>query len=183
MTRMDIFYHAMNYTSKGTVDAASRGTFRRKNAEEATQLIEELVKRNYRASGSSSRLRGRVIELNKMSEIEAKLDTIKNRMNNQEIIGNSCNEVGVVDGAEQKCATDEGLAHERPYQVEEAQFVNGNRSYNFNPNNNLPTHYTLALRNHDNFSFGGGMQQGPRPVQNFQQIYAPPGFQGQQKFS
>ena len=83
---MDIFYHAMNYTSKGTMDAASRGEFRRKSAEEATQLIEELTKSNYKApseaSGSNSRLRGRVIKLNKMSSIEAKLDTIMNKMNN-----------------------------------------------------------------------------------------------------
>ena len=40
MTQMDIFYHAMNYTLKGTVDAASGGAFRRKSVEEATQLIE-----------------------------------------------------------------------------------------------------------------------------------------------
>ena len=105
-------------------------------------------------------LRGGVIELNKMSEIEAKLDTIMNRMNNQERRGNTYNEVGVVEGAGQKCATDEGLAHEGPYQVEEAQFVNGDRSYNFKPKNNLPIHYTPALRNHKNFSYGGGMQQG-----------------------
>ena len=61
MTQMDIFYHAMNYTSKGTVDEASGGAFRRKSAEEATQLIEELAKSNYKdpfeALGSSSRLR------------------------------------------------------------------------------------------------------------------------------
>ena len=67
---MNIFYHAMNYTSKGTMDATSGGAFRRKSAEEATQLIEELAKSNYKApfeaSGSSSRLRGGgVIELNK----------------------------------------------------------------------------------------------------------------------
>ena len=36
MTHMDIFYYAMNYTLKGTVDVASRGAFRRKSAEEAT---------------------------------------------------------------------------------------------------------------------------------------------------
>ena len=77
MTQMDIFYHAMNYTSKGTMDATSRGAFRRKNVEEATQLIEDLVKRNYKApseaSGSLSRLRTRgVIELNKMSTIKSK---------------------------------------------------------------------------------------------------------------
>ena len=87
MTQMDIFYHAMNYTSKGIVDAASGGAFRRKGAKEATQLIEELAKRNYRApseaSGSSSMLRVEgVIELNKMPAIVAKLDAIINIMNN-----------------------------------------------------------------------------------------------------
>ena len=75
--------------------------------------------------------------------------------------------------------TDEGLAHEGPYQVEKGQFVSGNRSYNFNPNNNLPTHYTSVLRNHQNFSYGSGVQHGPRLVQNFHQQYAPQGFQGQ----
>ena len=50
--------------------------------------------------------------------------------------------------------TGEGLAHEGPYHVEEAQFVNGNRSYNFKPNISLLTHYTPALRNHENFSYG-----------------------------
>ena len=55
MKQMDIIYHAMNYSSKGTVDAASRGAFKRKSAEEATQLIEELAKRNYRAPSKTSR--------------------------------------------------------------------------------------------------------------------------------
>ena len=54
--------------------------------------------------------------------------------------------------------TDEGLAHEGPYQVEEAWFMSGNRIYNFKLNNNLPTYYTSALRNHENFSYGSGMQ-------------------------
>ena len=66
--------------------------------------------------------------------------------------------MGVEEGGEQKCITDEGLAHEGPYQVEEAQFVNGNKSYNFKPNTNSQTHYTLALRNHENFSYGSGVQ-------------------------
>ena len=87
MTRMDIFFHAMNYTSKGIVDEALGGAFRRKCAEEATQLIEELAKSNYKASsegsGSSSKLRvGGVIELNKMSTIEVKLDVIMNKITN-----------------------------------------------------------------------------------------------------
>ena len=61
-TQMDIFYHSMNYTYKGIIDAACCGAFKRKSAEEARQLIEDLTKCNYRApsetSGSSSRLKG-----------------------------------------------------------------------------------------------------------------------------
>ena len=77
--------------------------------------------------------------------------------------------MGIEEGGEQKCMTDEGLAHEGPYQVKEAQFVNGNRRYNFKPNNNLPTHYTPASRNHENFSYGSAVQYGSRPMQNFHQ--------------
>ena len=43
-TQMDIFYHSMNYASKGIIDAACYGAFKRRSAEEARQLIEDLVK-------------------------------------------------------------------------------------------------------------------------------------------
>ena len=69
-----------------------------------------------------------------------------------------------IEKGEKKCMTDEGIAHEGPYQVAEAQFVSGNKSYNFKPNNNLPTHYTPTLRNHKKFSYGSGMQYGLRPL-------------------
>ena len=115
-----------------------------------------------------------------MTAIEAKLDALMNKMGNHDRRMHLAHEVGTIDGNEQKSSVDEGLAHEGPYQVEEALFLNANRSYNFKSNLNLPTQYTLALRNHENFSYGGGAQQGPRPMQNFQQQYAPHGFQGQQ---
>ena len=54
MTQMDIFYHAMNYSSKGIVDAVFGSAFKRKSAEEATQLIEELEKSNYKAPFGAS---------------------------------------------------------------------------------------------------------------------------------
>ena len=98
-----------------------------------------------------------MIELNRMTSIEAKLDALMNKMGNQDRRMHLAHEVGIVEGNEQKHSSDEGLAYEGPYQVEEAQFVNGNRSYNFKPNLNLPTHYTPSLRNHENFSYGGGL--------------------------
>ena len=73
-------------------------------------------------------------------------------------------EVRIVEESEKKSSVEEGLANEGPYKVKEAQFVISNKSYKFKPNLNFPTHYTQALINHENFSYGGGGQQGPRPV-------------------
>ena len=92
-----------------------------------------------------------MLELNRMTAIEAKLNTLMSKMSTQERRSHLANAVGIEEGGEQKCIADEGLAHEGPYQMEEAQFVNGNRSYNFKPNN------TLALKNHENFSYGSGV--------------------------
>ena len=102
----------------------------------------------------------RVIELNRMIAIEAKLDALMNKLGNQERRMHPAHELRTVEESEQKSSAKEGLANKGPYQVEEAQFVNGNKSYNFKPNLNLPSHYTPALRNHENFSYGGGAQQG-----------------------
>ena len=73
ITQMDILYHAMDYSSKGIIDATCYGAFKMNSAKEANQLIEDLAKSSYRApsetSGSYNRLRGGgIIELNKMSE-------------------------------------------------------------------------------------------------------------------
>ena len=156
---MDIFYNAMNYSSKGIIDAAFCGAFKRKSAEEANQLIEDLAKSNYRAPietlRSSSRFRGGgILELNMMTIIEAKLDALMSKNSNQERRIHSANTLGIEEEGEQKGIADEGLSHEGPYQVEEAQLLTGKISYNFKPDNNLPTHYTPALRNHEKFSYG-----------------------------
>ena len=47
-------------------------------------------------------------------------------------------------------------------------------NYHFKLNPNLPTHYSSALRNHENFSYGGGAAQGLRHGQNPQQGYQQP---------
>ena len=98
-----------------------------------------------------------MVELNKMLTIEAKLDALMNKVSMQERRNQYVHLVGTMEDKE-KVLNDEGLANDGPYHVEEVQFVNGNRSYNFNPNTNLPTHYTLALRNHENFSYGPAVQ-------------------------
>ena len=119
-TQMDMFYHSMNYTSKGIIDAAYYGAFKRKSVEEARQLIEDLAKNNYIAqsetSGSSIKLKGSgVIELNRMIAIKANLDALMNKLGNQERIMHSAHEIRIVEESEQKSSAEEGLAHEGPY--------------------------------------------------------------------
>ena len=103
-----------------------------------------------------------MIELNRMTGIEAKLDALMNKLGNNERRMHTTLEVGTIDEGEKRKSVDEGLTHDGSYQVEEAQYLNANRSYTLKPNLNLPTHYTPALRNHENFPYGGGAQQGQR---------------------
>ena len=154
-TRMDIVYHSLNDTSKGIIDAACYGAFKQRSAEEAKQLLEDLAKYNMKAlsefSRSNNRTKGSgVIELNKMTAMEAKLDAIMHKLGNQEKKMYYAHEIGAVgrDGIRRSA---EGPIDEDPYQVEEANYLNEQRSYHFKPNPNLPTHYTPVLRGHENF--------------------------------
>ena len=157
-TQMDIFYHAMNYTSKGIIDASYCGAFKRRSAEEAKQVIEDLAKCNYKgpseASGSSNKLKGSgLISLDRMTTIEAKLDAVMNKLGSNERRMHIAHEVGAVEERIRRSA--EELVDEEPYQVEEPKYMNEQRSYHFKPNPNLPTHYTPAQTNHESFSYGG----------------------------
>ena len=91
-----------------------------------------------------------------MTSIEAKLDALMNKLGNNERRMHTTLEVGTVDEGQKRNSAEEGLTHEGPYQVKEAQYLNANRNYTFKLNLNLPTNYTPALRNHENFSYGGG---------------------------
>ena len=118
-TQMNIFYHSMHYASNGIIDAVYCGAFKRRSAEEVRQLIKDLAKCNYKApseaSGSSNRLKGSgVIELNRMTAIEAKLDSLMNKMGNNERRMHNALEVGIVNEGERRNSVEEG-----PYQVEE----------------------------------------------------------------
>ena len=111
----------MNYTSKGIIDAACGGAFRRRGVEEARQLIEDLSRCNMgppsESSGSSSRAKGNgMIELNKMSTMEAKLDALMHRLDKRM---HSANEIGAVEREGRVRNAEEGS-----YAVEEANYLN-----------------------------------------------------------
>ena len=83
-------------------------------------MIEDLTKCNYKAlseaSGSNNRLkRSGVIELNRMTVIEAKLDALMNKLGNNERIMHIALEVGIVNEGEKRKSANEGLTHKGPY--------------------------------------------------------------------
>ena len=179
---MDIVYHALNDTSKGIIDASCCGAFKRKSAEEARDMIEDLAKCNMKSPSEFSRgnsIGKGVMELSKMTDMEAKLDYIMHMMDKQERKMLTAHEIGAVEREVIRRSV-EILKEKDAYEVEEAKYMNKPRSYHFKPNPNPPTHYSPALRNHENFSYGGGATQGPRHGHNPQQGYQqPPRFQQQ----
>ena len=79
----------MNCTSKGIINASCCGGFKRKSAEDARQVIEDLSKYNFKTPseyvGSSSRIRGNgLIGLDRTTAIEAKLDAVMNKLSSNE---------------------------------------------------------------------------------------------------
>ena len=123
-------------------------------------MIEDLAKCNMKAPSESSmnncKTKGSgVIELNNMIAMEVKLDAIMHRLGNQEKRMHSAHEIGAVERNGIR-RSDEGPIDVDPYQVEEAKYLNEQRSYHFKPNPNLPTHYRPTLRGYENFSYGGG---------------------------
>ena len=105
------------------------------------------------------------MEMSKMTAMEAKLDVIMHRMDKHERKMHTAHEIGAVEREAMRRSAEVPI-EEDSYGVEEAKYMNEPRSYNFKPNPNLPTHYSPALRNHENFSYGGGASQGPRHGQN-----------------
>ena len=183
-TQMDIVYHALNDISKGIIDASCCGAFKRKSAEEARDLIEDLAKCNMKTPSEFSRGNSRgkgILELNKMAAMEAKLDAIMHRMDKQERKIYAAHEIGAVEKEMLKGNADRAV-DEQLYETEEVKYLGEQRNYHFKPNTNLPTHYHPALRNHENLSYGGGASQGPWQIQNPPQGYQqPPRFQQQQQ--
>ena len=161
-------------------------SIQKKKAEEARDLIEDLAKCNMKAPSEFTRGNNRgkkVIKLSKMTTMEAKLDAIMHRMEKHERKMHTAHEIGAVEREAMRRSA-EIPKEEDAYEVEEAKYVNEPRKYHFKPNPNLPTHYSPTLRNHENFSYGGGALQGPRHGQNPQQGYQqPPRFQQQHQGS
>ena len=115
-----------------------------------------------------------LIGLDISTTIEAKLDAVMNKLSSNERRMHTTHEVGAVREGRRNSGKE--YEEEEPYQVEETKYMSEQRSYHFKPNLNSPTHYSLTLRNHENFSYGGGSQQGPRHGLNHHQAYTQPGF-------
>ena len=90
-----------------------------------------------------------------MTAMEAKLDAIMHWMDKQERKMHTAHEIGAVEREILRRSAEVPIEEDSDGE-EEVKYVSEQRSYHFKPNLNLPTHYNPALRNHENFSYGGG---------------------------
>ena len=96
-------------------------------------MIEDLAKCNYKApsealGSSSRRQRGSgLIGLDRMTAIKAKLDAVMNKLGNNERRMHTAHEVGAVEETIRRSV--EELVGEEPYEVEETEDMNEQRSY------------------------------------------------------
>ena len=122
---MDIVYHALNDISKGIIDDSCCGAFKCKSAEEARDLIEDLAKCNMKAPSEFSRSIGRgrgIMELSKMTAMEAKLDAIMHRIDKQERKTYTAHEIGAVERELLKGSV-ERAAEEQFYDAKEVKYL------------------------------------------------------------
>ena len=103
-----------------------------KTAREANLMIEELAKNNYQPPFEigDGRKQGGLHEVDRMSSLEAKFEALMERLNQQASKEPTIGEIAYMQAQG-------GFMANPPLQIEDANYVN-NRSYTFQPNNNLP---------------------------------------------
>ena len=146
--QVHIFYNGLNYSTRALVDAAHGGSITMKTTKEANLMFEELAKNNYQlpSERGDGRRQGGIHEIDRISSLEAKFEALVTRLNQQAPKEPTLGEIAYMQ-------TQNALVENTPLQIEDANYVN-NRSYTFCPNNNLPSHYHVGLRNYENFSYG-----------------------------
>ena len=116
--------HRINLTTQ--MDIFCCGGFKRRSAEEARQVIEDLAKCNHKtpseSSGNSSGMRGNgLIGLDRTIAIEAKLDAVMIKLSSNERRMHIAHEVRAIREGRKNSV--EGYEEDEPYQVEETQSI------------------------------------------------------------
>ena len=129
------------------MDAACGGSITMKTPREDNLMFEESTKNNHQphSERGDGRKQGGLHEVDKMLSLEAKLEALMVRLNQQAPKELTVGEIAYMQ------AQGALMANPLP-QIEDANYVN-NISYTFRPKNNLPSHYHPGLRNHENFSY------------------------------
>ena len=150
---VQIFYNGLTHSMKTTVDAAAGGALMGKSADEAHDLLEEMISNSNEWSnkrGMPKKVAG-IYEIDGMNMLNAKMDSLVKmfgKMGTVNAISNSifCDNCGG-SHMSSECK-----------QVEQVHFAsNFNRSQQNNPYSNT---YNPGWRNHPNFSWNNQNNQG-----------------------
>ena len=157
--QIQLFYNGLNGQTRTIVDAVASGTLLSKTTEEAFRLLEEISTNNCQWPREWSKKAAGIHEVDPITSLSAQVSALVNQIvsfTTRDVAGRES-----VMVASSSSYSGDGLGLD----TKQCQFVN-NRNYNFQPNNNPPTHFHLGLRNHENFSYAN-----PRNA-----LQPPPGY-------
>ena len=82
-TQVQTFYNGLNYSTRALVDATCRGSITTKTARKASQLFDELVKKNYQAPSKriAGRRQGGMYDVDRIYSLEVKFDALMTKLN------------------------------------------------------------------------------------------------------
>ena len=142
------------------------GTLLSKTAEKAHKVLEEKFANNCQWLDErlmAKKLAG-IHEVDPTMSFLAQVSTLVNQIASFTTRDTASRESAMVASSSSYSGDGVGL------DAEQCQFIN-NRNYNYQPNNNLPSHYHPSLRNHENFSYAN-QRNALQPPPGYSQLLA-----------
>ena len=84
-SQVQTLYNGLNYSTRALINVTCRGSIISKMTKEANQLFEDLEKNNYQVPSKRSmgRRQGGILELDRVSPLEAKFEALMTKLNQQ----------------------------------------------------------------------------------------------------
>ncbi|XP_024029348.1 uncharacterized protein LOC112093949 [Morus notabilis] len=142
--QVQLFYNGLTRQTKAHIDAAAGGTILSKIPGDALNLFEDMAMNSCQWQNERSTVKRAVgiYDVDQTTSLMAQMALLTNQIQGL----TAANANGNQEAVKMAQASSSSDSYD-----EQCHFVN--RSYNFRPNNNLPTYYHPGLRNYENFSY------------------------------
>ncbi|XP_024022414.1 uncharacterized protein LOC112091909 [Morus notabilis] len=142
--QVQLFYNGLTGKTKAHIDAVAGGTILSKTPGDALNLFEDMAMNSCQWKNEQSTVKrvAGIYDVDQTTSLMAQMALLTNQIQGL----TAANANGNQEAVKMAQASSSSDSYD-----EQCHFLN--RSYNFRPNNNLPTYYHPGLRNHENLSY------------------------------